>query len=67
MATHSCILSWRIPGTEESGRLQSVGSQESDTTELINHIQIPIQLIIETENPTLVTVHQGILTKAKAF
>ena len=31
MATHSSILAWRIPWTEESGRLQSVGSQESDT------------------------------------
>ena len=26
MATHSRILAWRIPGTEESGRLQSMGS-----------------------------------------
>ena len=31
-ATHSSILCWRIPWTEELGRLQSVGSQESDTT-----------------------------------
>ena len=27
MATHSSILSWRIPWTEEPGRLQSRGSQ----------------------------------------
>ena len=27
MATHSTILAWKIPGTEESGRLQSMGSQ----------------------------------------
>ena len=27
MATHSNILSWRIPGTEEPGGLQSMGSQ----------------------------------------
>ena len=27
MATHSRILGWRIPWTEEPGRLQSVGSQ----------------------------------------
>ena len=27
MATHSSILSWRIPWTEEAGRLQSLGSQ----------------------------------------
>ena len=33
MATHSSILAWRIPWIEEPGRLQSMGSQESDTTE----------------------------------
>jgi len=27
MATHSSILSWRIPWTEEPGRLQSMGLQ----------------------------------------
>ena len=27
MATHSNILAWRIPRTEERGRLQSLGSQ----------------------------------------
>ena len=27
MATHSSILAWRIPRTEETGRLQSMGSQ----------------------------------------
>ena len=27
MATHSNILTWRIPWTEESGALQSMGSQ----------------------------------------
>ena len=27
MAIHSSILAWRIPWTEEPGRLQSMGSQ----------------------------------------
>ena len=27
MATHSSILAWKIPRTEEPGRLQSMGSQ----------------------------------------
>ena len=27
MATHSSMLAWKIPWTEELGRLQSVGSQ----------------------------------------
>ena len=33
MATHSRILIWEIPWTEEPGGLQSMGSQESDTTQ----------------------------------
>ena len=28
MATHSSILAWEIPRTEEPGRLQSMGSQK---------------------------------------
>ena len=31
MATHSSILAWRIPWTEEPGGLQSMGSQKSRT------------------------------------
>ena len=27
MATHSSILAWKIPWTEEPGKLQSMGSQ----------------------------------------
>ena len=27
MATHSSILAWKIPSTEEPGRLESMGSQ----------------------------------------
>ena len=27
MATHSSIVAWKIPWTEEPGRLQSIGSQ----------------------------------------
>ena len=33
MATHSSIPAWEISRTEEPGRLQSMGSQESDLTE----------------------------------
>ena len=32
MATDSSVLAWKIPWTEEPGRLQSTGSQESDKT-----------------------------------
>ena len=34
MATHSSVLAWRIPWTEESDGLLSTGSKESDTTEV---------------------------------
>ena len=36
MATHSSILAWRIPWTEELGGLQSTGRKESDTTERLH-------------------------------
>ena len=54
MATHSSILAWRIQWAEEPGRLQSIGSQELDTTyqlkqatnqsELIYSVVLGIQL-----------------------
>ena len=33
IATHSSILAWKIPWTEEPGELQSMGCKELDTTE----------------------------------
>ena len=33
VATHSSILPWKIPWTDEPGRLQSMECKESDTTE----------------------------------
>ena len=40
MATHSGILAWRIPWTEEPGGLQSTGWQRADTTEVIQHTEV---------------------------
>ena len=37
MATRSSTLPWEIPRTEEPGRLQSIGWQELDTTQQVNH------------------------------
>ena len=48
MATHSSILAWEIPCTEEPGSLQSTWLQESDTTERLkqtNHISANILLL----------------------
>ena len=36
IATHSSILAWRIPWTEEPGRLQSMRSQRTRHNEVIN-------------------------------
>ena len=36
MAPHSSAFAWRIPGVEEPGRLQSMGSLESDMTERLH-------------------------------
>ena len=36
MAPHSSTLAWKIPWTEEPGRLQSIGSLELDTTERLH-------------------------------
>ena len=36
MAPHSSTLAWKIPWTEEPGRLQSMGSLRSGTTERLH-------------------------------
>ena len=46
MAPHSSTLAWRISWTEEPGRLQSMGSLESDTTERL-HFQFSLSCIGE--------------------
>ena len=60
MATHSSILAWRTPWTEEPGRLQSVGSQKSDTTQRLNHhhqgVYINFKLLIYPPTCPLVTI-----------
>ena len=37
MATHSSILAWRIPQTEEPGGLHPQGCKELDATEATYH------------------------------
>ena len=37
MATHSIVLAWKIPWTEEPGGPQSMCCKESDTTEVTWH------------------------------
>ena len=49
MATHSSILAWRIPWTEEPGRLQSTGHKELDTTE---NLSCPLSSLYSLNEPT---------------
>ena len=55
MATHSSILAWKIPQTEEPGRLQFLGGhKESDTTEqLSTHIQMYLFLLFFAVNKNI--------------
>ena len=54
MATHSSVLAWKIPWTEEPGTLQSMGPKEwEDTAERLhfhfqnqNHLKCPLHTII---------------------
>ena len=46
MAPHSSTLAWKIPWTEEPGRLQSWGCKESDTTEWL-HFHFSLSFIGE--------------------
>ena len=41
MAPHSSAPAWKIPWAEEPGRLQSMGSLQSDTTERL-HFHFPL-------------------------
>ena len=47
MATHSAILTWKIPWTEEPGRLYSLwGCKESDTTKHTTS-QGPLEILVK--------------------
>ena len=58
MATHSSILAWKIPWTEEPGRLQSIGSQSrtqlNDFTHSLTH-STPFELRKVSSGPDLHT------------
>ena len=48
MATHFSILAWRIPWTEEPGRLQSMGSQSDRTKQLTTLLMALIAVLVRT-------------------
>ena len=51
MAPHSSTLAWKIPWMEEPGRLRSMGSLESDTTERL-HCHFSLSCIGRKWQPT---------------
>ena len=67
MATHSSMLAWKIPWTEESGGLQSMGYKELDTTEQLHKPQESPrrsnQSILKEINPEYPL--EGLLRKVK--
>ena len=48
MANHSSILAWKIPWTEESGRLQFMGSQRVKQLRTNNHENMNFKAISST-------------------
>ena len=56
--THSSILAWRIPWTEEPGRLRSVGFKES-------HMKERLTVLLYTHTHTHIHIHKEILLNYK--
>ena len=62
MATHSSILAWRIPWTEEPGRLQSMGFTKSQTQLSNKHFHFHgIKGSYQDVNHNLILAKAGIL------
>ena len=56
MATHSSILAWRIPWTEEPGGLQSMGSQRDTTEQLSTHTEVNLSYIYSRKKNSHLTL-----------
>ena len=62
MATHSGILAWKIPWTEEPGGFQSMGSGESDMTECVRvHTHVPVCTHTRARTHTHTHTHTGLI------
>ena len=71
MATHSSILAWRIPWTEEPGGLQSMGSQRvgldwSDLARACTHGQPTLGLMVGDWSYRTATGQAGSLLEEEA-
>ena len=58
VATHSSILAWRIPWTEEPGKLQSMGSQNVGHDRVANTFTLSNANCIETNSRKINKVHE---------
>jgi len=58
MATHSSILAWRIPQTEKSGRLQSIGSQRVGHNTATEQQLHPLRTEIQTFKSLINHAHE---------
>ena len=47
MTTHSNVLAWEIPWTEEPGGLQSWGYKQLYTTDVTEHIHTPTKTMLK--------------------
>ena len=60
MASHSSFIAWKIPWTEEPGRLQSMRSQRVGYGLGTEHIQLPNKVIFrDTESEDLACEPEG--------
>ena len=69
MATHSSILAWRVPWTEEPGGLQSVGSQrvrhDWATEQQQSLLNLRLFLLFITKTPQEIPVVRNLTLKNK--
>ena len=56
MATHSSLLAWETPWTEEPGGLQSIEFQELDTTKVTEQINVTI-----SQRPPMATLFNVVI------
>ena len=61
MATHSSILAWKTPWTEEPGGLHSIGHKELDRTEVTEHTHTHTHIRAHTHTHTHFGLSQVVL------
>ena len=59
LATHSSILAWRIPWTEEPVGYSLCGPKESDTTEQLKHIHTDVYHIFIVMYKNMYFIHKN--------